>query len=215
MRYLLLLLLIPTICLSQIVLNSGKINGGTLGLSTVGGGPTIVASDNFTRADSGTLGANWTATQGGGLQILNNTAAGQGTAAVFDSVWTANAFANNQYAKATVVRDAFGDYLGVTVRITGANTTENGYMFFVSVGQFADETHIYRIDNGVSTSLYTDSTHVSDGDVIEIRAAGSTIGAYIKGTLLYSVPDSTYSSGSAGLTAYSSGSTTFWEGGNL
>jgi len=91
------------------------------------GGSTIVASDNFNRADSSDLGANWTIAEDD-IEVSSNTAArNEDSFAV--AYWSANVFNNNQYSKAQVVTVSSTPQAIVEIccRRSGSTGSLNGY----------------------------------------------------------------------------------------
>lgn len=62
-----------------------------------------VVKDNFTRANSGSLGANWTANSGatttGAMGITSNAAKVQSSNQNAASFWNANSFSAKQYSE--------------------------------------------------------------------------------------------------------------------
>lgn len=189
---------------------------GVVGQHPVSSGG-VVATDNFTRANASTLGSNYTPCGQGsgpydGMSISSNTAIGA-TGLSTMSAWTANTFHNDQYSKATYFSAAVGSkYLQVAVRLTGAGATLNGYQITTdSANWFLSKITAA----GTATNLTTGTSAMTAGDTLEIKAVGTTISAYHNGTLLGSVTDSSYASGSAGIGGYQTSQASALEVGNV
>lgn len=189
----------------------------------VASGPTVVATDNFNRADDITLGSNWTlmnSAQPNILRVVSNQckSPSSGTGAAY---WNANALNNNQYTKLTIVTvdHTFNTSFGVICRATGTAATDNfsGYAFYTDGTTWV----LARYDTGTKTNLATGSATFVANDIIEIRANGTTITGYQNGSPVASASatDSNYASGSGGLIVVNGGTidgiSDNWEGGNL
>jgi hypothetical protein len=122
--------------------------------------------------------------------------------------WNAASFNNNQYSK-WVIADTSG-LSGVTVRASGTGGSFTAYM--------ANSAGIHKFVSNSYTELLSDSASLTANDVLEIRAAGTTISRYINGVLDGSTTDASIASGSPGILQYTSGDAPFcddWEGGDL
>jgi hypothetical protein len=167
---------------------------------------TLLASDNFTRAN-GSLGANWTAVFGQATaQIVSNTAqpvalSTNGGQVFSGTAWTADqtseitlgaSFVNENGTYVTpVVRMQAGSYSGYIANITDA-----------AIGTIG----IYRVDSGVTTLLGAQvaGLTISAGDVWSFQAAGAVLSLYQNGNRVAYRADATYTSGSAGFILFSS-----------
>jgi hypothetical protein len=154
----------------------------------------LPASDNFNRAN-GNLGANWTdATGTNAIQVATNALQSNGgvDALIY---WNADTFANDQVADLTVT--AVGDsYLGPAVRCA----VNNGYGFYA--GQFG--RYLFKIVAGVTTTISSDATSVTNGDVYELSVVGTQITVKRNGVDLFTPTDASLSSGRAGLAGFGS-----------
>ena len=172
-------------------------------------GPTIVATDNFVRANSATLGANYTACGDGnsGMAISGNTAVG--VASVFTvSAWTANTFHNDQGTIITFGGAPSGQYIYPCVRLTGTATTLHGYCLYIEGSTWG----IQLISaGGGGAVLASGSVSPAPGDTFELTAVGTNLTAYHSGSIMTAssgsnpAADSTYASGSCGVAAYNGG----------
>lgn len=154
----------------------------------------LPASDSFTRADSGTLGPNWTDSENG-FGISSNTANARSLGNNNISYWSADVFGNDHYSQVTVSSLAGVTAVGVVCRANGAAPTNNGYLFYSS----SIAGNIYKIVAGSYTSLAGSLTTVASGDVLKITCIGSLIEAFKNGISVGSVNDSSVAAGSAGI----------------
>lgn len=178
-------------------------------------GGTPARTDDFNRANAATLGANWTNQTANTPSVSSNqcvaTASNHHCA-----YWSANAFNNNQYAKAVVKAVSSGvSYCGVTVRSTGNGGTTNNYHFLTDGAGGSGHTAIGKFENNVQSFILNISTTFAVNDVIELRVSGTTVSAYKNGAFLDSVVDTSHASGSAGVHVFGSAQQDDWEGGNL
>ena len=163
-------------------------------------------SDAFTRADSGTLGADWT-DAGAGMQIVSNTARGDTTTADYDIAWyDAGAFANDHYSEATLGNVAtMTDFAFLVVRAVGTDAASlRGYA--MALYKPTPQIILYSMDAGeafTQLEVWEASSTFTDGDVYKISVVGTTLRGYRNSVELTNSPftSSTYSSGAAGLGA--------------
>jgi hypothetical protein len=174
---------------------------------------TILVSDDFNRANSGTLGGNWTdSTAFGAARISvasNEASAASGSNAV--STYTGalvggGTWPADQYAEVVIgstVSTVSDEGLGPQVR--GHGTTADCYLCQSNT----HETRVYICQSNGSSfaQLGSDGAAVATGDVIRVQAIGTSISASKNGTTIIGpVTDSNISSGTPGLWASSSGS---------
>lgn len=151
-------------------------------------------SDNFTRANSGTLGANWTDIAYG-HQIVSNTCRGVTAGQYNLSIWTANSWNANHDSQITLLASWVS--VGPIVRAAN-NGGADGYLGMAHRG--GNYRRIYRIDNGSLTQIAADDGTLTAGDTIRLEALGSSINYYQNGgAALIITPDATYGSGSPGV----------------
>lgn len=187
------------------------------GPATIGNlGGLLLVSDNFTRANSGTLGANWSDALGNTLpwSIISNQAGTPG--GPVQEYWSANAFTNNQFSKATFTTmiASANEEVGVRMSAVAGTTYLCGYRQSVDAVNYV----VRKLVAGTQTVLSDTSTVVTLNDVVEIDAVGTTITCKVNGSSIFSGTDSSIASGSAGIIANSTGSTALmsnWSGGNL
>lgn len=177
------------------------------------------ATDDFNRAnDPSGLGSNWSAQcNSSGIVVSANAAYKNGAGSNDYSFYNAISPGADQYSK-IVLSSGFGGgiYGAVTVRASGtAEATMNSYVFITNGASGSGNSEIQKFVSGANTKLANVAATFTGGDVIEIRASGTTISVYKNGSLLTSTTDSSLSSGKPGFGGYGAG-TVFdnWEGGD-
>jgi hypothetical protein len=162
--------------------------------------------DNFQRAN-GTLGSNWTVTNGSWL-IVSNTAQANTPTTYNLAYWATNTVSNDQSAMVTLTALVAGTYIGPAVRLQSGSGS--GY---VCISDLSGNTFIQKIVSGAATTLSTGATSAV-GHTLELRIIGTTLSCYDNGSLVLSTTDPTYSSGSIGIAEYNNGgsSLTPWTG---
>lgn len=189
-----------------------------------------ISRDSFTRANAGTLGANWTANSGttttAALGITSNAAQPQttgGRGAAFWSATGSSVFANNQYSECTANCSATSTnnhLCGPTVR---ASAGDNYYLFTWNQNNNATNIQIASVVGGVFTNLInTTSDLLTSGAVMRLEIVGFVLTGYINGAQVLQVTDAgnSLASGAPGVTAFMAAASptsnvTNWEGGDL
>lgn len=141
-----------------------------------------IASDDFDRADSSSLGVDWTLLAGA-FEILSNTATcdsgtGLGSVAAYDDT-----FDVNQWAEITLSLDGSGiDYIGVAIRISGTSISDvNCIRLQIQGTGLTTSFEIYQA--GVRTFNPTGDHPPGDwanGDVARIEVEGVGAAAVIR-----------------------------------
>ncbi len=184
-----------------------------------------LASDNFNRADTGSLGANWT--DGGEAHhfiISGNKAAcdvysGGDTGGYYSGI----TWPNDHYSKVKITGSGTGIGGGVGWGLLvrkNAGTGTAWYRFVINHAASGNYELLKRDSGGSYTSLDVGTQAFTDGDYIELDAVGTSISAYRITTLIVSHVDSTNTTGNAGM-GYSSTADTpqptgdDWEGGDF
>jgi hypothetical protein len=142
---------------------------------------TTRATDTFTRADSGTLGANWTTLSGfNPLTLVSNTCqpANDATHAV-EAYTGAGAVALDQWAQATVNDKK---YPGLTLR---SDTTSTFYVLFSG----GDHWTIYKCVAGSFTLLDAVFQVTSAGDTAYFEVQGTALVTKRNGSTVNSITD--------------------------
>ena len=198
----------------------GPLMGGRTFLQT-----QVIVRDSFTRANSGNLGANWTANSGAIdtalMGITSNAARVQTTGGHADSFWNANTFATNQYAEGI----AGGSAISVNTHeanITVVDSSGDNYdMFYWNQNATTDiAVGLAEVVGGSYTPLATASagTFVLGG-LMRLEKVGTVLTGYFNGVPVVT-GTSTLNSGAPGVHGYMAASSptayvTNWEGGNL
>ena len=158
------------------------------------------ASDNFNRADSASLGANWTLAGGSPfnhLSIASNTCASPQGAQFGADFWSNDTFSSSQqFSKATVT--ALNDQWGVAIFMSGSLAWYGAGHDNARSGNF--HRRIWKWVGGSYTSLTSDSTDLAVNDVVEIRSDGAgNILMFVNTVQVLSVSDSDNTTGQPGL----------------
>lgn len=186
---------------------------------------SIPATEDFAGA-AGALSGSWTQQN---TQTIDRDGAGLGVVSGADGTngsgafWNADTFSANQLSKLTWKSGAASSaYAGASVRCSGtSNATTNRYIIAASGdGGASGQTRMSSVVNGTATTLADYAQAWSDGDVIEIRADGTSIRAYRNGTALgAAVTNSALTTGQPGIFAVEvvATSPTFddWTGDNI
>lgn len=171
-----------------------------------------LVSDTFTRANSGNLGANWTAISGATesqlLGITSNACVPQVAGGRAASFWNANTFANDQWAEVLCNFSGAGTQLaGVAVRCQ-----PSGDNLYVGTINFSGSTSIgaqigktvagvfSNVGNTTGNAAYTIGTPPL---LLRLEVIGTTLNLYINGVLYVTGTDNSFSSGSPGVMGFS------------
>lgn len=183
---------------------------------------SVLATDNFDRADAGTLGANWTKAgdQGGGdpdMSISSNQAATTlGYGATYCMIYTGVACPDDHYSQVKLINSL--SVHAVAARVTGF---DNCYLYGRGHGVWGGSTTVYRLWKvvaGTPTDLGAGSIALAAGDDIKISAQGTTIKGFVNGVEDISVTDSSLTGGDFGIYVFAtSAAARFddWEGGDF
>lgn len=180
---------------------------------------SVLATDNFNRADQNPLATNWTdAGDTSPLKLLTNQIVPSNVSNDCSAFYNAVAFPNDQYSQITMASaesGGGGQGGGPGVRMA---TSKNYYRL---VGDKAASTNweLAKKVAGTYTQIGTATQSWSDGDTIYIEIKGTQIVTKKNGTGFGSwATDSSLANGKAGIT-YSSTSSTWacdnWEGGDF
>ena len=163
------------------------------------------ATDNFNRADTGTLGANWTKQTTWEFQIISNQAASNGGFNPVSEYWNAGTFSGDHSSEAAISGMVSGNtYVGVAVR---CSTSAETYYALKTDGASGitgggGHTRIVKVVAGAETALLDIDCPFADGDVIKLAIAGTTLTAYKNGASVGTTTDSSLSGGKPGLFVY-------------
>jgi hypothetical protein len=185
---------------------------------------TLIASDNFNRAD-GAVGANWTQTNtdAGSMSISGNACIPGNSLGTSSMVWAgAGAFSNDQYAKVTLKAIDFGSSnygFGVTVRSSNDLTTARDNYYFYAGSDNTGE--LGKVVNGTTTVLGSGTVNATTNDTIALEVVGTTLICYLNDVPLggsFTQTDSSLSTGKPGLMGRGDSGVAKgapWEGGDV
>jgi hypothetical protein len=167
--------------------------------------PHVSASDNFDRADAGTLGANWTQLAGTLTIASNRSQQTGGFWAV--AIWAPDAFPPDQWSEAKV----FNNYPGVGTRLA----SDGGAAFVgyaVEVNHLSGNVALLRWDGGFSQTNIGNfpGEAGADGDTFRLESIGSTHTVYHNGVAIGFAVDATYATGQVGLYSQDGGTHDDW-----
>lgn len=187
---------------------------------------TQLASDNFVRADSAGLGANWTTqSDGNSFDVSGNKAVPHSLDSDCGDIYTGAAFPNDQYSEITIgalTSSTGGTGPGVMVRASTSQLTR--YRCVVcNPGSGGTTIELAKEVNGAYTPLGTAGTAVVVGDRLRLEVHGTAISVFVNDVNTNiggssSVTDASISSGGAGIiysSTASSASITNWIGGDF
>jgi len=173
---------------------------------------SILATDNFNRADSGNLGTNWTiVTSMGGFTIVANEAKGTANCGEY---YNAVIWPNDQYAQCVLKTMIATTDEGPGPRIRMATNLNTAYFLQANT----TEIRLYKVVSSGYTQLGSDLAGGAVNDILRLEAKGSTIIAKKNGATISTQTDNAIASGNAGLWDWdNSASATIddWEGGDF
>lgn len=164
---------------------------------------SILATDNFNRADGG-LGANWTTVTGeGSPAIVSNVVQTGATGTDSLAYYNAATWPNDQYSavKLVTAATAFCGNGPVVRAAAGADTYYQLEGNFAGSGPAAGLRLLKRVA-GTGTQLVQNSYAWSAGDTARLEIIGTTLTGYINGVSRITATDAALASGNAGLIVY-------------
>lgn len=168
-----------------------------------------IASDNFTRANAGTLGANWTAINSlSSLQIVSNNAEAQTTSAYNGNFYSASTFPADQWSQCTVGSATSNSNAFALCAVRVQSVAESFYSLFMRTD--GGSCSIRKFTAGTPSDLATCSpvsihgsgVALQAGDTLTITVIGSTITGYQNGVQIVQTTDASFTSGSPGIAAF-------------
>lgn len=144
-------------------------------------------SDDFNRADSGTLGANWTNVTGSSWSIVSNQAVGPGSASA--TVYNSACSAADNFSQGYV--PTFSGTQHFIARSVSSGS-ENCYSFRIGTD---GSVILYKAVSGTFTSIGTVSSSASTTNPYKLTCAGSTITCFYNGTNILQVTDTSVTTG--------------------
>lgn len=181
----------------------------------------MMSGDSFNRADSNSVGTPWVELETDVTQFqivsnqlkLNHTGLGSNLVLAYGAKWR-----KDQSSKATLITNgATADVPGtLAVRISSCGAASNDRNYYCLRISNTGRTQLVKLVNGVQTILDDQLANpVQAGDVLEIKAVGTTITATRNGVNIHSVTDASITEGKPGFAlSVGSGSHTFdeWTG---
>lgn len=152
-----------------------------------------LASDDFNRVDSATLGANWTPVVGTAGIVSNEC--GPKTFGGTDSIqrYSAISWPNNQYSQITIRNNvAASGAPGPGVRLSDVAFT--GYVIYCN----NDIAELARWIAGAFASIGSFTSPVA-GDVVKLETSGTTLRVFVNGAVVLNVTDANIAGGWAGI----------------
>lgn len=165
------------------------------------------ASDNFNRADSGTLGANWGAISTlSGFKIVSNQAVQATTGSNGGNRYTAVTFGNDQFSQITIAADPNNfNYGGPCIRAASGAITYYG-AGFDSFNSGNTRQRIWKVVATTWTSLAASSSvNIAQNDVVYLQAVGNALTMKVNGSTVLTATDSAIASGQPGFQSRSPG----------
>jgi hypothetical protein len=175
---------------------------------------SVLATDAFTRADAGNLGANWSIPTGfTAIAVVSNQAKIDNPSDLGMEYYNAVVWPNYQYAqiKLTALNGDADSGMGPAVRVQSS-----GSAYFCQ-GNTTD-TRLYKVVGGTFTQLGPTAGACAVNDVLYIEVQGTSLTVKQNGsTIIGPVTDSDISTGNAGLWAFIAGNPAGddWEGGDF
>lgn len=150
--------------------------------------PTTSVLDDFNRANSASLGANWTNpvfTGNPSPRIVSNAMgpAGDDSGTVYcDAYWSASTFGPDSECWVTVSASNTNKGREIYVRLTGLDGSPSGYSAFAAdISGTSNNWTLNRYDNGTFVQLGAAFTQsVAAGDSIGLEMIGSSLVFYYK-----------------------------------
>ncbi|MFE4697272.1 hypothetical protein ACFRIC_09280 [Streptomyces sp. NPDC056738] len=146
-------------------------------------------TDSFGRADSSNLGPDWVEVSGDWAIISGQLSPGSAGGTII--LRAAGAMASNDhFAQVTIAATTAASH-GLWIR--GNSNISNGYLWRNDGSAWA----LFSVVGGSFTVIGTYAVAAAAGDVAKVQAVGSTITAYVNGTLRVSVVDTSVTSGTS------------------
>jgi hypothetical protein len=187
-------------------------SGGTTG------GPTVLASESFAGPDQGPIGGNWSKMPGASIfdfKRQSNLLQTSSDNLVNWDYQNSVQFPDDQYAKMVLAQLPTNAEYGPSCRIGPVGALSGGYLFLVEGDTSTLDIYSYTGDGGAGyrynvlarASWASKGYTPKLGDVLEIRAVGTSISGWVNGTQMLNASDSTFPSGKCGPWGYSLGGT--------
>ena len=177
-------------------------------------GETVIASDNFNRADGG-LGPNWTATSDGAMSIASQQVtgiAGQNTG----EIRTAESYPSDQFSQIQVSPTQLtgGQWIGPAVRMQASGQSLYTGIYFWNSGSPELMLFLRKGGNWKQLGSTVSSGALPAGTQLQVTAVGSTISFLENGVAKITVTDTNLTGGAPGIMAYGNPDADTWSGGS-
>lgn len=173
-----------------------------------------MATASFDGPDAGSLPSPWVTVQNGPVaSIISNVAACATDSVEGAAIWDGGeTFNSNQVAQVVIAAIGVDSYMGPAVR--GNPSGPDYYGFYADSGN----QYIVRVDNGTYTALASRSVTTAINDILRLEVEGTTLRAYVNGTLWTSLTDSALTGGNPGILSWGNNNSTRvndWVGNSL
>lgn len=163
---------------------------------------SVLASDNFNRADENPLGNSVWATQSGQTpwQVASNVATPTDLSGTDDvSLYTGIAWPNDQYSEAQLtVNSTTGGGQGVGLAVRGAAGAITGYSLIADHAA-SNNVALFKHNAGTPTTLITITQAWTDGATWRLEVQGTTLRGFLNGVQVITATDGVVTSGSPGV----------------
>lgn len=171
------------------------------------------ANDEFNRANSTNLGANWS--EDVGDMAINNNRLSIVDAGSHFMRWTADIFDADQWSQCEIFDQGAGTFHGgVIVRMSG--TTGANFYFLRGINSTNAILVMKRVD-GSNTIIDEQTVTQIEGDVLRLEVSGSNLSGFINDVVATSGNDTALPTGSAGVLGLGGAVSEFdnWKAGNI
>lgn len=141
-----------------------------------------VATDNFNRANSNDLGANWDENiDAGGFNISANAAIPDSLGGDHVETWNANTFGADQYSQAKLAAlSGTSNQAGVGVGVRWAQSAKTGYWAVCNLAA-SNDTTVFRWSGGSNLSLGQRTAGWTVGDTVKLQIVGTILKVFKNG----------------------------------
>lgn len=180
---------------------------------------TVLATDNFNRANGG-LGANWTDDNAGGSWSISSNQAVPVNNQDNESHYSAVTWPNDHYCKAQMYANTTNTDTGPSLMVRHTGDYATGSKYFSTVNHLGtNNVSVYKDVSNAYTLLTRLTQSWTDGDTWEVDVQGTTLTTKLNGSTIDSRSDSALATGSPGIfgsgTITTSAALDNWEGGDF
>jgi hypothetical protein len=166
---------------------------------------SVLASDDFNRANANPIGGSWTtAPNHNALQLLSNTCQPSSLAVDCGAYYSGITWPADQYAQVKVTVNSTGTGVGPGLFCRQDTGGANTCYRLVASHAAANNIELGKFIAGAFTGIWTRTQAFTDGDTLRLEVQGTTLRAYLNGVQIGAdTTDSSIASGATGI-AYSS-----------